>query len=586
MEGTYVVDLLIIMLERVGTIIAVAFLLTRFQFFKKMFQSISLDRRQQWTAILFFGFFGVIGTYLGVSLHTNSLQYSNVTVGLMEEEAIANMRVIGIVIAGLLGGYRVGVGAGLIAGIHRITLGGFTAWSCGISTIIAGIMASAFYRKGKNIHPTYAFILCAVAEAVQMGAILVFSKPFENAYALVQVIGMPMILANGVGAALFMLIVRNVMAEEEKAVAEQAQKILRIAEETLSYLRKGMTEKTAQAVSLILYRELRPEAVAITDGQQILAHIGKGEDHHKHGMAIQTQVTREVMKVGKVLAVKEEELNCPIAGCQLGAVIIAPLTQREQVVGTLKLYYSSDKMLTERTVELVTGLSSLLSHQLDIAETDHAYQLAKEAEIKALQAQINPHFLFNTLNIIMSLIRTNPEQARQLISTLSFFLRQNVTGTTADEITLLQELEQVKAYLAITEARFIDRLTIYYEVDERLLREKIPPFILQPLIENAIHHGIKDKETDCKITVSIQQIAEGKVEIAVADNGVGISMERLQDIGTDQVSSESGTGMGLYNVNRRLTMTFGQQSALSIASRKGEGTRVSFQLDHLGRGVV
>lgn len=571
-------DLLIIMLERVGTIIAVAFLLTRFQFFKNMFQFSLLDRRQQLMAILFFGFFGIIGTYLGVSLHTNSLQYNNVTVGLMEEEAIANMRVIGVVIAGLLGGYRVGIGAGLIAGIHRITLGGFTAWSCGVSTIVAGIVASAFYRKGKNMNPLYAFILCAVAEALQMGAILVFSKPFENAYALVQMIGVPMILANGIGAALFMLIVRNVMDEEEKAVAEQAQKILRIAEETLRYLRTGMTQETAQAVSRILYQELAPQAVAMTNEREILAHIGEGEAHHTIGLPIQTEATREVIETGRVFAVHEGKLRCQAEGCKLSAAIIAPLMQREQVVGTLKLYYSSDKLLTGRTIELVTGLSSLLSHQLEVAEADHAYQLAKEAEIKVLQAQISPHFLFNTLNIIMSLIRTNPEQARDLVGSLSFFLRQNVTGTNTDQVTLLQELEHVKAYLAIIEARFVDRLTIYYEVDETLLQEKIPPFILQPIIENAIHHGIKDKETDCKIIVSIQRTTEEKIEIAVADNGAGIAPGRLKEIGTNPVSSDGGTGMGLYNVNPRLTMTFGEQAALAMSSREEEGTRMSFQL--------
>ena len=93
-------------------------------------------------------------------------------------------------------------------------------------------------------------------------------------------------------------------------------------------------------------------------------------------------------------------------------------------------------MITDVSIELITGLSSLLSNQLEIAETDRAYQLAKEAEIKALQAQINPHFLFNSMNIIISLIRTDPDQARKLLTSLSYFLRQNVTGTTASQISL------------------------------------------------------------------------------------------------------------------------------------------------------
>ena len=131
------VDLLIIMLERVGTIIAVAFILTRLRFFKNLVQHDKLDRKQELTAILFFGLFGIAGTYLGVAFNTDTLDFNSIATMLTQDEALANSRVIGVVVAGLLGGYRLGVGAGLIAGIHRMTLGGFTGFACGISTIIA-----------------------------------------------------------------------------------------------------------------------------------------------------------------------------------------------------------------------------------------------------------------------------------------------------------------------------------------------------------------------------------------------------------------------------------------------------------------
>lgn len=571
-------DLLIIMLERVGTIIAVAFILTRFQFFKNMFAYDHLDRKQQVTAILFFGFFGIIGTYLGVSLHTTSFQYNNVSVGLMEEEAIANMRVIGVVIAGLLGGYRVGLGAGFIAGIHRMTMGGFTAFSCGLSTIIASILASAFYRKGKHVKSLHAFLICMLAEAIQMATILVFSKPFESAYALVEVIGIPMIFANGVGAALFMLIVHNVMAEQERVIAKQAQKILRIAEQTLGYLRTGMNGTTALAVSNILYRELQPKAVAITSEKEILAHVGIAGDHHHFGTPIQTQETKQVIQNGELIINRDDALHCSNADCPLGAAIIAPLKQRGKTVGTLKLYYHTEKLITDGTIELVTGLCSLLSNQLEIAEADRAYQLAKEAEIKALQAQINPHFLFNSLNVIMSLIRTRPEQARNLLRSLSAFLRQNVTGTTLAKVTLEQELSHVKAYLEIIEARFIDRLTIVYDVDKSILQEMIPPFTLQPILENAILHGISDKEDDCLVKITIRQKVNQVIEIKVEDNGKGIDPNYTELIGKKQVASTEGTGMGLYNVNRRLRMTFGDEAGLSIESNVNQGTTIAFQI--------
>lgn len=566
-----------IMFERVGIIVAVAFILTRFQFFKNLVHHDKLDRKQELTAILFFGFFGIIGTYFGVALNTNTLHFNSVAATLTADEAIANSRVIGVVIAGLLGGYRLGIGAGLIAGIHRMTLGGFTAISCGVSTIIAGVVAGAFYRKGKALNPFIVFGIGALAEAIQMSMILLISKPFEKAWTLVEVIGLPMILANGVGTALFLLIVHNVINEQERLTALQAQKTLRIADQTLGYLRKGMNTDTAQAVCNILFRELKPSAVAMTNQTDILAHVGVASDHHQVGMPIRTDETRDVIHDGKLIVVNDGTIHCDYPGCRLGAAVIAPLIRRGETIGTLKLYYPSEKVITDVSIELIAGLSSLLSNQLEIAETDRAYQLAKEAEIKALQAQINPHFLFNSMNIIVSLIRTDPDQARKLLTSLSYFLRQNVTGTTASLISLEQELSHVKAYLEIIEARFVDRLTILYDVDENLLTEQIPPFTLQPIVENAIHHGINDMEKDSIIKMTVKNLGS-EIEIRVEDNGQGITPERIAMLGLTQMESETGTGVGLFNVNRRLLMTFGEQAALAVTSKPNEGTVISFRI--------
>ncbi|MFJ7825952.1 LytS/YhcK type 5TM receptor domain-containing protein [Psychrobacillus sp. NPDC096623] len=577
-------DLLVIMLERVGMIVAVAFILTRFQFFKNLIYRDKLNRKQEITAILFFGFFGIVGTYFGIALDTNSLHFNSVSQVLTSEEAIANSRVIGVVVAGLLGGYRVGIGAGLIAGIHRMTLGGFTAISCGVSTIIAGLIAGVFYRKGRALKPLTVFAIGALTEAMQMSMILLISKPFEQALTLVKVIGIPMILANGVGAALFILIVQNVISQQEKVVALQAQKMLRIANQTLSYLRTGMNTDTAQAVCNILFRELQPSAVGMTNQTDILAHIGLESDHHKAGSSIRTDETKDVIHHGQVVVVKDGTIHCDYPGCKLGAAVIVPLVRRGETIGTLKLYYPSEKVITNDNIELIVGLSSLLSNQLEMAETDYAYQLAKEAEIKALQAQINPHFLFNSMNIIVSLIRTDPDQARKLLTSLSYFLRQNVTGTTASQITLEQELLHVKAYLEIIEARFIDRLTILYDVDDLLLFEKIPPFTLQPIVENAINHGIKDMEHNSVVKMTVRDI-DGKIEIKVEDNGKGILPERLTVLGNMELESESGTGVGLFNINRRLLMTFGDSAALTISSKENEGTAISFRIPKLGVDV-
>lgn len=162
-----------------------------------------MSQSQQYIAIIFFGLFGIIGTYSGLSFDTETRYIDRWAVRLEPEEAIANFRVIGAVLGGLLGGYRVGIGAGLIAGIHRFTLGGFTAFSCGFATIIAGFISGVFFRKSKHIKLTTAFLVASMAETLQMAIILLLSRPFEQALTLVAHIGVPMVVANGLGCALF-----------------------------------------------------------------------------------------------------------------------------------------------------------------------------------------------------------------------------------------------------------------------------------------------------------------------------------------------------------------------------------------------
>lgn len=572
-------ELLITMLERLGIIVTIAFILTRFRFFRGLIYHEKLNVLQQYFAIIFFGFFGIIGTYSGMSFNTETLQFNPWAADLASDEAIANSRVIGIVIAGLLGGYKVGIGAGLIAGLHRFTLGGFTAIACGVAAIVAGIIAGRFQKKNKNASLGTAFLVGAIAETVQMLIILLLARPFDKAQTLVEIIGIPMILANGLGSALFLLIIKNVVSEEEKAGALLAQKTLRIADQTLAYLRKGINPDSAQAVCRILHDEVQTSAVAMTNQTEILAHIGSGDDHHKSESSIQTQITKDVLKSGKLVIANDETIHCREAACPLGAAVIAPLKQRGENIGTLKFYFKSEKEISNVAIELIAGLSNLLSNQLEIAEADKAYQLAKEAEVKALQAQISPHFLFNTMNVITSLIRIDPVKARLLLVSLSHFLRQNLNATTVTITSLEQELRHVKAYLAIEEARFVEKLKVTYDIDDAALLVKIPPLTLQPIVENAVKHGIKNMDQDCHIQIAIHK-EPSKTVVIVEDNGQGMTQDRIDQLGKQMIDSEKGSGIALYNVNRRLTMMFGEKASLQIESKTDKGTKISFSIPH------
>ncbi|MCD5325085.1 MULTISPECIES: sensor histidine kinase [Pontibacillus] len=570
-------ELFLPMLERLGIIVTVAFVITRFRFFRELVDKKTLTSKQRYVAIGFFGLFGIIGTYTGITYDTLSFEYGSFAYKLSGEEAIANSRVIGIVAAGLFGGYRIGVGAGLIAGLHRFSLGGFTGLACGISAVIAGLLAGAFHKKDKSLRLKTALFVGALAETVQMVVILVMSKPFTQAFELVQEIGVPMIVANGVGSALFLLIIRNVLHEEEKVGALQAQKALTLAESTIAYMRRGLNETSAKRTCEIIFKEVDVSAISMTNHEVILAHVGLADDHHKSGEVIQTSATREVIHTGTRLIVKHEDIHCTKANCPLGAAIIAPLKRKNEVVGTLKFYVRSEKEISNVILELIQGLSALLGQQLEIAEAEKAQELAREAEVKALQAQVNPHFLFNSLNVIVSLIRTEPKRARAVLIALSKYFRQNLSATTRKWITLEEEIHHVKAYLLVEETRFVDHLHVEYEVDEEALKERIAPLTLQPLVENCMKHGVKEQDGQTEIRVAVQKKSQG-VLVSVTDNGPGIAPERLKSLGKIQVESEKGTGLGLYNVNERLVHMHGEAACLHIESVLGEGTTISFLL--------
>lgn len=576
--GDIIFELLITMTERLGIIVTIAFIVTRFRFFRQMLNKDNLNGKQRVKAILFFGVFGIIGTYTGLTLNFDSLETSRWVNTVGDDEAIANSRVIGVVLAGLFGGWPIGLGAGLVAGIHRFTLGGFTALSCGLATIVAGLLAGLFFKINKHVKLLTAFMIGAAAESIQMIIIVLMSKPFDKALSLVEHIGIPMIIANGLGSALFLLIIKSVVNEEEKAAALQAQKSLRIARKTLGYMRQGMNEQSATAVCRILFEEVKASAIAITNETKILAHIGLGSDHHSPGRPLQTEITRQVIEGGDLIVGGKRDIHCQISNCPLQAVIIGPLKQGNKTVGTLKLYFRNEKEINYVDIELMSGLSMLLSYQLEVSQLDEAHKLAREAEIRALQAQINPHFLFNALNTVISLTRIDQNKARKMLLSLSQYFRQNLAGTTKEWITLSEEIQHVQSYANIEKMRFVDKLQITYSVDEEVLSAMIPPLTLQPLIENAIHHGFKNKTENCLITIEVKNESASHVRIVIKDNGIGIDPEQLQKLGHEMIVSKSGTGIALYNVNKRLTMSMGQNSALHIKSEQEKGTEISFKI--------
>ncbi len=573
------IELLPLMLERVGLLVILAFLLSRLKLFRQIMHN-DHGMKEKIILIFIFGIFGIISNYTGIQIEQGFISGQSWHTSVDLEGALANTRIMGVAIGGLLGGPIVGIGAGLLAGIHRLTLGGFTAVACGVSTIIAGIITGYLGKKLEIKHSLsykHAVIIGLIMETFQMGFILLVAKPFESALHLVEIIAIPMILINGFGTLIFMIIIKSMMVEEEKTKALQTHKALHIAQATLPYFRKGLNEQSCQKVAEIIWNATKADAIAITNKEEVLAHIGAGADHHIRKQNIWTKLTKRVIEEGRILTAKRrEEIGCYNPNCPLHAAIVLPLQAHNQTVGSLKLYFTNPDRLTSVEQELAEGLSKLFSTQLELAEAESQRKLLKDAEIKALQAQVHPHFLFNSINTISSLVRSDADQARMLLIKLSTFFRSNLHGARSMLIPLEKELEHVEAYLAIEKARFPDKYTICLDIDPLLKDVLIPPFTLQPLVENAVQHAFtrsKKGEVKVRVVTECEQVI-----LITEDNGIGINDENLMKLGNQTVDSKKGTGSALWNIKQRIIEIYGDEASFEITSTIGIGTKVEIHL--------
>jgi two-component system, LytTR family, sensor kinase len=210
--------------------------------------------------------------------------------------------------------------------------------------------------------------------------------------------------------------------------------------------------------------------------------------------------------------------------------------------------------------------SARIEHRL--AEQEH---LLMAARVDALANQINPHFLFNTLTSISSLIRSEPETARLLIVKLSALLRR-LLRSQEHFVTLREELEAVDEYLDIERVRFGPTLVVDKQIDSSSLDIVVPSMMLQPLVENSIKHGLGRKLGEGRITIRASR-ASGLLVLEVLDNGVGLPQSRME--------AESESGIGLRNVNERLRVIYGAPFQLKLHSLAGEGTSARIEIPEI-----
>ncbi len=558
-------DLFLSLSERFGLLLAGGFAIMTVTSLDKLGPR---RNRPLWATLLLmllFGLFGVLGTYTGNAVFNS----------------FANLRAMVVITAGLFGGPSVGFGVGFIAGAHRylIDIGGFSAFPCGLATLLEGTVAGLIARRypGRSLDWRLAMGLCLVGEMLHMILVLGLSQPLSDAVALVRVIALPMIVFNSLGAALFVKTLGLQLRFRELRDSNQARQILSIANQTLSHLRAGLTPESALATARIIQAECRVAAVAVTSSQAILAHVGVGEDHHLAGHAVRTRATQQVIESGVPLFVHDTvSIGCSHPRCRLWDAIIVPLRKGPEILGSLKLYGTMDEPLDDTLFELAKGLADLFATQLELEDIGIKRQMLAHAEIRRLQAQINPHFLFNSLNTIASFCRTAPAQARELILDLSRYMRRNLDSSRG-LIRLSEEVDQTRSYLAIEQARFGERIRADIDLGPGAEGWLVPPLIIQPLVENSVRHGILGREEGGTVRLTAW-CENGHLHVEVHDDGQGMDSTTIKSILSPDPVETMAEGIGARNSNQRLIQLFGQDYALHITSAPEQGTSLAFRI--------
>ena len=512
---------------------------------------------------LVFSGIAILGNYLGVPV--------------VGGQAIVNARAVGSTLAGLLGGPILGMLVGATAGVHRVTaLSGAAAFPGAVATTLEGLLGGAVHvamrhRPERLMTPVVAFATTLVGEILHMGIVLLLTQPHEQAIAIVKAIAGPMVIANPIGAALFMAVLLERQREQDRVAATSSARALKVADRTLRLLARGLDQASAGELAAIVKDETGVGAVGVTDTERVLGWAGIGGDHHRPGAPIASPYTRQSIADNAVVFADgvRQVYDCTVSPtCQLGSVLIAPLQVDGVVVGTVQLFETRGRRFLNMNRSLGEGLGAVLSSQLLIARYQEQKSLLVMSELKLAQAQVNPHFLFNALNTIIAILRRDADRARDLLIHLSNFFRKNLKRS-SDLSTLEEELEHVRAYLEIEKARFEGRILVETDVDPELLSLQMPAFTLQPLVENAFKHGLSETLGAGRATIRAYR-EDGVALIEVEDNAGAWTEPRQR------------AGLGMHIVDKRVKNLFGEAFGLSVTCVPHELTRVTVRLPTKG----
>lgn len=343
-----------------------------------------------------------------------------------------------------------------------------------------------------------------------------------------------------------------------------------------SDLRGGLNQAAADKATPHLRELLTCVAVGLTDPDgTLLSWDGEATEHYDD----LTGAIADAIANHRREHVKHDDLPCENRGnCPMRTAVIVPLIVESKDAGALVVVGGVGG---KQMVRMADEIAKFVCIQLELARLDESRQQLAQAEVKALRAQISPHFIYNALNTISSLIRTDQERARDLLLEFAEFTRYSFR-TSGMFTTLAEELLNIDRYLMLERARYGPRVNVRLKIAPEVLSVVVPFLVLQPLVENAVRHGLAKKPGGGTVTV-IAQDHGTEALISVEDDGVGMDADRLTADLADAHST--GAHVGIGNINQRMRSVFGNEYALMAETAPNEGMKVTLRVPKYTPGV-
>ncbi|MET0423801.1 MAG: histidine kinase [Actinoplanes sp.] len=380
-------------------------------------------------------------------------------------------------------------------------------------------------------------------------------------------------------AALAAAVVAVLQLRARRGIATAMQRatydVLHTAALAAEPLRGGLTSASAGKAVRHLRTLVGAVGLSIVDSERSLAFDGRGGHHNDQW----TAAAARAVATHRSIVLAAADLPCDRVDCVVRGAVVAPLTGPDGRAAAALIAVADEQPapgLVQATLETARWAGS----QLALAELDSSRERLARAEVRALRAQISPHFIYNALTAIASFVRTDPERARELILEFAEFTRYSFRAH-GDFTTLAEELRSIDRYLTIERARFGDRLQVRLQIAPEVLPVGLPFLCLQPLVENAVRHGLSRKPGVGMVSIEARD-AGAECHITVEDDGVGMDPSVFAP---GLPETDDGQHVGLTNVDERLRSVFGDHFGLVVETAPGAGTKVSMRVPKFHPGV-